>query len=325
MAPPLPKLLAWAQAQRPVFICGQARSGTSMLQLALSRHPSLFSVADVFETFIFNKPRAIFEESVPGMLRSYLGGAKGTLQCQKMLAKMESEEGPLSDEDVVRAFFWFAAQKVYPGQRPLEKTPSHVHSLPLIFKVFPQAAVLACVREPVDILGSYRKRLAREQAMGRPPQTWAWLSQSDDALITQLRRVNRSLRLAEASNPGRVFQVPYGWITAQPEAALAEICAFVGVEPTPALLHPQVADRVRVDARLNLPIGAMLAPAAAEATASSTGLASPSPALESAREKKVRAELAALTRLWRYHGPLPAAPLPPPNAGAPRVAGGEGG
>jgi hypothetical protein len=282
-----------------------------MLQLALARHPALFAVADVFETFIFNKPRAIFEEPVPGMLRSYLGGAKATLQCQKMLAKMEADEGPLSDEDVVRAFFWFAAQKVYAGKRPLEKTPSHVHSLPLIFSVFPQAVVLACVREPVDILGSYQKRLAREQAMGHPPQAWAWLSQSDEKLIAQLRRVNRGLRQVELSHPGRVFQVPYDWIIAEPEAALAEICTFIGLEATPALLQPQVADRVRVDARLNLPIGAPLSPTASEQSHSATGVAAPLPGLESAREKKVRAELASLTKLWRHHGPLPAAPLGP--------------
>src|SRR6185295_8558634 len=46
----------WAAAPRPVFICGQERSGTSALQLAMSQHPALFAVPHVYETFIFREP-----------------------------------------------------------------------------------------------------------------------------------------------------------------------------------------------------------------------------------------------------------------------------
>ncbi|MFD2453282.1 sulfotransferase [Ideonella paludis] len=43
----------WSTTARPVFICGLERSGTSILQVSLSRHPELFAVKDVYETFIF--------------------------------------------------------------------------------------------------------------------------------------------------------------------------------------------------------------------------------------------------------------------------------
>ena len=43
----LAALRGWAAAAQPVFICGQERSGTSALLLALARHPALFSVPDV--------------------------------------------------------------------------------------------------------------------------------------------------------------------------------------------------------------------------------------------------------------------------------------
>jgi hypothetical protein len=132
--------------------------------------------------------------------------------------------------------------------------------------------------------------------------------------------VNRALRQAEVAHPGRVFQVPYDWITAQPEAALAEICKFIGLPPTPELLQPKVADKVRVDQRLSLPIGAPLPDKSdtAESAEGVGGSPAASPVLESEREKNVRVELAQLTRLWRQHGPLAAAasvsaPLGPPE------------
>jgi hypothetical protein len=41
-----------------------------------------------------------------------------------------------------------------------------------VFALFPQARVLACVRDPVEVAESYRQRRAREQALGKPAQTW---------------------------------------------------------------------------------------------------------------------------------------------------------
>jgi hypothetical protein len=283
-------LRAWAAAARPVFICGQERSGTSALQLALARHPALFDVPHVFETFAFRDARALLADPPRPMQRSYLRGEAGLAGLRERLAALGGGDASrLSDDDLVRAFFAYAAAAVYPSRRPLEKTPSHVHSLARVFAVFPQACVLACVREPVEVVDSYRKRLRREQALGKPREAWGWLDLSDDQLISQFRRVDRALRDAAALAPGRVFQVPYAWLTADPPAALAAICSFIGEAFDETLLAPRAGRPDRVDERLGQPIAAG---ASAPLTLSAGAVAT------------LRRETWGLTRRWRVAGPL---------------------
>lgn len=298
-------LRAWAAAARPVFICGQERSGTSALLLALARHPSLFAVPDVHETFVFIEPRALLADPPPKMLQAYLGGPESLAALRRSLAHLAGgAAASLGDDDIVRAFFAHAATRAHPGRRPLEKTPPHVYGLPRVFALFPQGRVLACVREPVEVVESYRRRLQREQALGKPAEAWGWLAKTDEQLVHQFRRVDRALREAAALAPGQVFQVPYVWLTADPPAALRAIADFIGEPFEPAMLAPDTGRRARVDARLDDPIGAAPAPGPAM--------------LGEAAVAMLRRETWGLTRRWRHAGPLhpeihanPSDPPPP--------------
>lgn len=289
-------LRAWAEAARPVFICGQERSGTSALLLALARHPALFAVPHVFETFIFHEPRALLADPPRPMQQAYLGGPERLAALRRRLAAWGGgDSGTLDDDDLIRAFFAHAAHEVYPGQRPLEKTPAHVHRLPQLFALFPQARVLACVREPTEVVDSYRRRLRRELAAGKPADAVAWLALTDEQLIQRFRRVDRALREAAARMPGQVFQVPYAWLTADPPVALAAICEFIGEPFDPALLRPKAGRPGRVDERLGRPIGA--APSSEPST------------LSDAAAALLRKETWGLTRRWRVPGAVrPEAP-----------------
>lgn len=284
-------LRAWAEAARPVFVCGQERSGTSALQLALARHAALFAVPHVFETFVFHEPRALLADPPRPMQQAYLRGPGPLAALRRHLAALGGgDAAALSDDDLVRAFFAYAAHEVYPGQRPLEKTPAHVHCLARVFALFPQARVLACVREPTEVVDSYRHRLQRELAAGKPAEQLAWLAQTDEQLIRQFRRVDRALREAAAVAPGQVFQVPYAWLTADPPAALAAICAFVGEPFDAAMLQPKPGRANRVDERLGRPIGA--APSGAPSTLSGGAAA------------HLRKETWGLAQRWRVPGVL---------------------
>jgi hypothetical protein len=245
----------------------------------------------VFETFIFREPRALLADPPRKMQQAYLRGAEGLVALRQRLAVLGGGDAArLPDEDLIRGFFAYAATAVYPGRRPLEKTPSHVHCLPLVFALFPQARVLACVREPVEVVDSYRKRLRREQALGKPPEAWGWLDQTDTQLINQFRRVDRALREATVLAPGQVFQVPYAWLTADPPAALAALCGFIGEPFDTGLLAPKPGRRDRVDERLGRPLGAAAEP---ESTT-----------LDDAAIATLRRETWGLTRRWRFAGPL---------------------
>jgi hypothetical protein len=287
----------WAAQSQPVFVCGQERSGTSALLLALARHPALFGVPDVFETFIFHQARALLVDPPQAMQQGYLRGPAQLAALRTHLARLGGgQSGTLDDDDLIRAFFAHAATAVYPGRRPLEKTPAHVYSLPRVLRLFPQARVLACVREPTEVVLSYQRRLQREQALGKPRAAWAWLDRTDAMLVSQFRKIDRAIREAARLAPGQVFRVPYGWLTADPENALAAICAFVGEPFEPAMLRPRAGARERVDARLSLPLGA--APASVGDDAG----------LDPARAAKLRHDTHALTQRWRVPGIVAAEP-----------------
>lgn len=287
-------LRAWAAEARPVFICGQERSGTSALQLALSQHPALFAVPHVYETFIFREPRSLLAEPPRQMMQAYLRGEDNLQALRRRLAALAAPIGgdpaALSDEDLIRAFFAFAAGQVYPGQRPLEKTPSHVHCLPRLFQAFPKARVLACVREPTEVVDSYRRRLQREQALGKPAEVWGWLDQTDEQLIGQFRRVDRALAEGAKLAPGQIFQVPYGWLTADPEAAMTALCEFIGEPYDAAVMAPKAAWRDRVDERLGRPIGTASVPRPSTLTEEASAV--------------LRKETWGLSRRWRVPGPM---------------------
>jgi hypothetical protein len=284
----------WASTARPVFICGQERSGTSALLLAMSQHPALFAIPHVYETFIFVNPRDLSTDPTPTMLRDYLGGADNVRILSQRLGviagQLGGDVGSLEEDDLIRAFFAFATHSVYRGRRPLEKTPVHVYCLRRIFDIFPQARVLACVRDPIDVVDSYRRRLEREQALGKPREAWGWLEKSDESLIHQFRRVDHALTEAAEFAQGKVFQVPYGWLNADPVAAMTAICNFIGEPYHPSVMAPKASWQDRVDDRLGRPIG--------------TAAPARPLALTPQSEALLRRETWGLTQRWRVPGPL---------------------
>jgi hypothetical protein len=173
-----------------------------------------------------------------------------------------------------------------------------VHALPRIFGLFPQAKVLACVREPTEVVDSYRRRLAREQAAGKPREAWGWLDQTNKQLIDQFRRIDRALDSAARQFPGAVFRVPYAWLTANPEAALTDICGFLGETYDPAMMVPKKVARERSDPRLDEPLSAVQA--------------APASLLSQEELAKLRHATWGLTRRWRVPGIVQ--PVDPPSA-----------
>lgn len=104
------------------------------------------------------------------------------------------------------------------GGRWVEKTPQHLLVLDRVFYEYPNARVLACVRDPMDVFAS---RLARERKAGRA-NVW-------DFTRTRVLRSFEATR--RAWDDERVMPVVYEHLIEFPERVLTAVCEHIEEPP----------------------------------------------------------------------------------------------
>jgi len=127
---------------------------------------------------------------------------------------------------VVARSFFSHAMRARGTKRLVEKTPSHVQYVDHIFSVFSDAYVLVCVRHPLDVYSSYRRRLQSEQKLGRNP---SWLDVSPATFINRYRTAIEAGLKYQAQYPGNVLTVRYEDFVSSPEESFRKMCSFVDI------------------------------------------------------------------------------------------------
>jgi hypothetical protein len=250
-------------ARRPVFVCGAARSGTTLLRDLLDGHPQLVVVPteSLFYTFL--------ERALLGLRPDRHSSYLGCRWLERLVAPPPfwllgaSTPGESPYVDFARDFagWWqipeqhksariaswpmaaFAiafAQRLGNGRLPplarmwVEKTPGSERCLERIWRDFPAAKVIHIVRQPEAVLASI-KSIA--------PERW----NRRRTLAHVVGQMAPSYRIAAESDrrrPGdRYCLVRYEDLTANPDKVMARIAGFLGIEPLPSLLRPTVAGR----------------------------------------------------------------------------------
>jgi hypothetical protein len=258
----------WSLNHPGVFVVGSERSGTSVMFRTLSQLQGVIPFPDKTpETFVFIRPaRLLFADRPDYELATYLHGKEGieaflaaaarirevntalTAAGRPLQPSTPEPEAATADDralwqerhyrDLIRAFFW-ASSQAHGRRRVIEKTPAHVRSLRRIHDCFPSARIVACVRDPVDIIASHKRRLAEEIALGRKPDdpALAWLSHGIEAHIGHIRHIAGRIAGFRAAHPDRILVCTYERFTADPAAAFPGICAFLNAPFDPAILQ----------------------------------------------------------------------------------------
>jgi hypothetical protein len=225
----------------PVFIVGEARSGTSILYRTLQKHSSFRPrEVNLAETNIFAHLRRtfMFDQTYPETLRQFMLGDRRAYQdflrsIRALRVVSALWVGPnylLRDRAdwlwyanlnhlLLRSYFFHAAA-ARGCRRLVEKTPTNTPNIAKLTRTFPRARLLYVHRHPVDVLGSYRRR-----AKADPDATWANLTPDDfcrtwqastELVLDWLARGNENLRL-----------VRYEAFTQDPDTQFERICAFL--------------------------------------------------------------------------------------------------
>lgn len=200
------------------FLVGFPRSGTTLLEQALAGHPQVSALEEA--------------PTLAAAHAEFMGSPEGL----ERLARLSPQEAELW-----RTHYWaeVAAHGVDdPRQMFLDKAPAGTVDLPLVAKLFPEARILFAVRDPRDVVLSCLRNNFQLNAM-----TYAFTDLQETAAcyaaVMAMAEIYRSVL------PLNWFDVRHETLVADFEPGLASICAFLGLEPDPAMADVGATARTR--------------------------------------------------------------------------------
>lgn len=205
-------------SERPVFIVGMPRSGTSLVEQILASHPEVYGAGEL--RLIVDQVRALgtdravagyYPECVPGLGAARLAG----------LADAYLEELNKMDASAARV---------------TDKMPHNFLHLGLIRLLFPAARIIHCRRHPLDTLLSCYFQDFASTAMA--------FSNNLEHLALYFRQYQRLMDHWASVLPGGVFEVRYEALVADPRERSAELLNYLGLEWMPEVLEFYRSKRV---------------------------------------------------------------------------------
>ena len=221
--------------ERPVFIVGSPRSGTTLLRNMLNRHPAIaICRATDFYHYVYLRRKSFGDLSDLGNRRRLVKEYLNLQRIQRMQVDLGPLESILLREGVsYQAFFaslWRYYAHVHGKRRCGEKNARHAMFTETLCKWYPGSRILHLVRDPRDAVASLlRMPFAPNNPIGAAR---LWQAHNRAALRSQGRP--------------QYQQVRYEQLVADPEGSLRRICNFIGEEYSPDMLVPNkdgTADR----------------------------------------------------------------------------------
>jgi Sulfotransferase family len=225
--------------ERPVFIIGVGRSGTSLLQSMLNAHPEL---AFTPETHFFRRyvaddiARAHLENAGAKVFAEQLALDTDFARAEVSIESLLTGSAPLDLLEVFRQLLGSCAT----GEgkhRVGDKDPRNIDYLPALARAFPAGYVLHVIRDPRDVL------LSRTKAAWSATRPW-W----SHPLIYR-EQLRRGRQLGAELFGERYLEVRYEALISDAESALREVCELVELDWSPAMLDFGASAAKLVDPR----------------------------------------------------------------------------
>jgi hypothetical protein len=220
--------------QRPIFVVGCPRSGTTLVQCILSASSHAFSLPET-HFFSYVLPALDATPTTP-VDWDQLFLARQALEREAGLKLPSPVWTALAETPGTRALDIFLALVEHfrpaPDLRAIEKTPRHVLNLDTIAAAFPDAVFVNVVRDPIDVASSL---------LGVP-------FESSRSMLSYAQRWIESVAAAEAFarvQPGRMQTIVYERLVREPEAAVRALSGFVDLPYEASMLEEFGREGVR--------------------------------------------------------------------------------
>ena len=190
----------------PIFICGMFRSGSTLIEQMLSRHPQITRGGEL--------------EIIPAFaaeLRSDGGGMPSDAGCAAL-----------------RERYWDEVHRQFGSvARLTDKRPDNFLHIGLIKRLFPDAKIVNTTRHPLDMaLSIYFLYFDDSISYGHDL----------DHIGHWIRQYRRLMAHWHRLYPGDIIDISYDRLVADPAPLMASALAFCGLPWTGAVLHPEQAD-----------------------------------------------------------------------------------
>lgn len=206
---------------RIVFVTGLHRSGTSLLARCIAQHPEVSAFA---ETGVPEDEGQLLQSVYPP---GHAHGGPGRFGFSP--EQHITEDSPLATAEN-RARLWAEWAPHWDLSNPVlvEKSPTHLTKTRFLQSLFPGCAFIVVTRHPIAVACATQK----------------WSGTHPHQLIAHWVRSHR-LFAADRPSLERVHLLRYEDLVVAPDAALAGILRFLGMEPVPAGLEirPGINDR----------------------------------------------------------------------------------
>lgn len=233
-----------------VFIVGCPRSGTSLLKMIMDAHPHL-AIPDREQQWIsklVQRGKVDRYRPVTAELLAELAHERrfqGLLPDEKLVRTLENELPLPYARFVTRALDLHGVSK---NKRLVgEKSPRHVHFMPLFHELWPRARFVHLIRDGRDVALS-----RRDWKPTKPPAGLA--SWADDPITTGAvvwnRDVRRGIEEGKRLGPSLYCEVRYEALVADLEAECRRLCQFLDIEFDDRMLRHHEG-RERPDGRLS--------------------------------------------------------------------------
>ncbi|WP_433384308.1 sulfotransferase family protein [Actinoplanes sp. CA-142083] len=223
---------------RPIFVVGCPRSGTTMLQLMLHAHPRIaLPPENRFVLPAYQRRHEFGDLRDPANRRDLARWFTTTPQFgdlgldEQHLIDTVIGAPPTLGSAIGTVFRLYAERFGKP--RWGDKRPAYLRHLPELLRLFPDAQIVNIMRDGRDCVASLKEAPWAPADFGCLVDSWA-------------RAADASLRAARRYGPDTYHLVRYEDLVEEPEAHLRALCRFLGEEYDAAMARPQEVAAVAV-------------------------------------------------------------------------------
>ena len=225
-------------SDRPIFVVGCPRSGTTMLQLMLHAHPRIALPPESrFVLAAYNRRHRFGDLRDPANRRALARWIVTTdqfddlgLDRERVIEQIVAAP-PTLGSALGTVFRAYAAR--FDKPRWGDKRPAYLRHLPQLLRLFPDAQIVNIVRDGRDCVASLKETPWSTKELGELIDYWA-------------RSADAATRAARRYGPGVFHQIRYEDLVADPEPHLRELCRFLDEEYDEAMARPSDVASVAV-------------------------------------------------------------------------------